>query len=71
MSFKNDIIFNINIDNTILSQVTIKIFIGINLDICLNLKFNLGYLKNKLLNILCIIKNVIYFENICHDQAII
>ena len=36
MSFKNDIIFNINIDNTLLSQVTSTKFLGINLDTCLN-----------------------------------
>ena len=38
MSFKNDIIFNINIDNTFLSQVTSTKFLGINLDTCLNWK---------------------------------
>ena len=32
LSFTNDIIFNINIDNTILSQVTSTKFLGINLD---------------------------------------
>ena len=63
MSFKNDIIFNINIDNTLLSQVTFTKFLGINLDICLNWKCNLAYPKNKLLNILWIIKNVSYFVN--------
>ena len=36
MSFKNDIIFNINIDNTLLSQVTSTKFLGINLDTCIN-----------------------------------
>ena len=36
MSFKNDIIFNINIDNTIVSQVTSTKFLGISLDTCLN-----------------------------------
>ena len=63
MSFKNDIIFNINIDNTLLSQVTYTKFLGINLDTCLNCKCHLAYLKNKLLKILWIIKNVSYFVN--------
>ena len=33
MSFKNDIIFNINIDTALLSQVTSTKFLGMNLDI--------------------------------------
>ena len=49
MSFKNDIIFNLNIDNTLLSQVTSTTCLGINLDTCLNWKCHLAYLKNKLL----------------------
>ena len=49
MSFKNDIIFNINIDNTILSQVSSTKFLGINLDTCSNWKCHFAYLKNKLL----------------------
>ena len=61
MSFKNYIIFNINIDNTLLSQVTSTTFLGIQIDTCLNWKCHLAYLKNKLLNILWIIKNVSYF----------
>ena len=32
MSSKHDIIFNINIDNTLLSQVMYTTFLGINLD---------------------------------------
>ena len=64
MSFKNDIIFNINIDNTLLSQVTSTKCLGINLDNCLNWKCHLAYLKNKLLKMLWIIKNVSYFVNI-------
>ena len=63
MSFKNDIIFNINIDNTLLSQVPSTKFLGINLDTCLNWKCHLAYLKYKLLKILWIIKNVSYFVN--------
>ena len=63
MSFKNDIIFNINIDNTLLSQVTSTKFLGINLDTCLIWKCHLAYLKNKLLKIVWIIKNVSYFVN--------
>ena len=63
MSFKNDIIFNINIDNTILSQVSSTKCLGINLDTCLNWKCHLAYLKNKLLKMLWIIKNVSYFVN--------
>ena len=63
MSFKNDIIFNKNIDNTLLSQVTATTFLGINLDTCLNWKCNLAYLKNKLLKIVWIITNVSYFVN--------
>ena len=51
MSFKNYIIFNINIDNTLLSQVTSTTFLGIQIDTCLNWKCHLAYLKNKLLNI--------------------
>ena len=47
MSFKNDIIFNINIDNTLLSKVSSTTFLGINLYTCLNWKCHLGYLKNK------------------------
>ena len=46
MSFKNDIIFNINIDNTLLSQVTSTKCLGINLDTCLNWKCHFTYLKN-------------------------
>ena len=34
--------FNINIDNTLLSQVTSTKFLGINLDTCLNWKCHLG-----------------------------
>ena len=45
MSFKNDIIFNINIDNILLSQVTSKKCLGINLDTCLNWKCHLLILK--------------------------
>ena len=33
------------------------------MDTCLNWKFHLGYLKNKLLKIVWIIKNVSYFVN--------
>ena len=36
MSFKNYIIFNINIANTLLSQITSTQFLGINLDTFLN-----------------------------------
>ena len=63
MSFKNDIIFNINIYNTLLFQVTSTKCLGINLDTCLNWKCQLAYLKNILLKILWIIKNVSYFVN--------
>ena len=63
MSFNNDIIFNINIDNTLLSQVTFTKFLGINLDTCLNWKCHLAYLKNKLLKMLWNINNVSYFVN--------
>ena len=38
MSFTNYIIFNINIDNTLLSQVTSTKCLGINIDTCLKLK---------------------------------
>ena len=48
MSFKNNIIFNINIDNTLLFQLTSTSFLGINLDTYLNWKCHLAYLKNKL-----------------------
>ena len=61
--FKNDILFNICIDYTLLSQLTSTYFLGINLDTCLNWKCHLGYLKNKLLKIVLIIKNVSYFVN--------
>ena len=61
--FKNDILFNICIDYTLLSQLTSTYFLGINLDTCLNWKCHLGYLKNKLLKIVLIIKNVVYFVN--------
>ena len=63
MSFKNDIIFNINIDNTLLSQVASTKFLGINLDTFLNCKCHLAYLKNKLLKMLWILTNVSYFVN--------
>ena len=63
MSLKNDTIFNINIDNTLLSKVTSTKCLGINQDICLNWKCQLGYLKNKLFKIIWIIKNVSYFVN--------
>ena len=72
MSFKNDIIFNINIDNTSLSQVTSKQILGINLDTCLNWKCHLAYLKNKLLKILLDHKKCfILCKYICHDQTIL
>ena len=61
--FKNDILFNICIDYTLLSQLTSTYFLGINLDTCLNWKCHLGYLKNKLLKIVLIIKNISYFVN--------
>ena len=63
MSFINDIIFNINIGNSLISQVTSTKFLGINLDTCLNWKWHLAYLKNKLLKIVWIIKNVPHFVN--------
>ena len=59
----NDIIFNINIDNTLLSQVTSTTFLGINLDTCLNWKCHLAYLKNTLLKMLWIINLFSYFVN--------
>ena len=61
--FKNDIICNICIDYTLLSQLTSTQFLGINLDTFLIWKCHLGYLKNKLLKIVLIIKNVSYFVN--------
>ena len=47
ISFKNDIIYNISIDNTLLSHITSKKCLRINLNICLNWKCHLGYLKDK------------------------
>ena len=55
---------SINIDKThCMSQVTSTKYLGINLDTFLNWKCHLAYLKNKLLKILWIIKNVSYFVN--------
>ena len=71
MSFKNDIIFNINIDNTILSQVSSTKFLGINLDTCLKWKCHLAYLKNKLLQFCDHKECFILCKYICHDQTIL
>ena len=63
MSFRNDIEFEIEIENELLVQVSETKFLGLIIDNSLNWKSHFQFLKNKLLKIYWIIKNVSFCLN--------
>ena len=63
MSFRNDIEFEIEIENEPLVQVSETKFLGLIIDNSLNWKSHFQFLKNKLLKIYWIIKNVSFCLN--------
>ena len=68
MSFRNDIEFEIEIENEPIVQVSEKKFLGLIIDNSLNWKSHFQFLKNKLIKIYWIIKNVSFLLN---ESAII
>ena len=63
MSFRNDMEFKIEIENELLVQVSETKLFGLINDNSLNWKSHFQFLKNKLLKIYWIIKNVSFYLN--------
>ena len=63
MSFRNDIEFEIVIENKPLVHVSEEKFLGLIIDSLLNWKSHLQFIKNKLLKIYWIMKNILLCFN--------